>query len=344
MIKNHLNTLYVSTEGAYLSKQGQAIVVSIDKVQKLRLPIHHIEGIVCLGRISMSPQAMAHCSENNVSISMMTEQGRLLARIIGFTSGNVLLRRQQYRMADDLEQSASIAGNIVAVKIANARSVLLRFLRDHATKTDVQSINATTRALAYYIEQARQCNDLDRLRGLEGDAAREYFNQFDAMITSPTNSFEFECRSRRPPLNPVNAMLSFVYSLLAHDVRSACETVGLDPAVGFLHRDRPGRPSLALDLMEELRAFFADRLVLTLINRQQVKAKKFTTSETGAVMMSDMTRKEILLAYQKRKQDSITHPFTNETITLGILPFIQAQLLARFIRGDIDAYPPFIWK
>jgi CRISPR-associated protein Cas1 len=287
---------------------------------------------------------MGFCAENNVAISFLTEYGKFLAMVKGPVSGNVLLRRKQFRMADKPEVSAQVAGFILTGKMANCRTVLERCLRDHSEKIDQPSVKKVSERLSMYIRKELQKDDLDTLRGIEGDAAHQYFSVFDEMIFQQQDAFAFSGRNRRPPTDRVNCLLSFVYTLLVHDVRSALESVGLDPAVGFLHRDRPGRPGLALDMMEEFRPFLADRLVLSMINRGQVRPDGFTIKESGAVHMDDDTRKTVLTTYQKRKQESLVHPFLNEKIQIGTLFFIQALLMARFIRGDLDGYPPFIWK
>ena len=287
---------------------------------------------------------MELCGERNVAISFLSEQGRFYARVQGPVSGNVLLRREQYRRADDLNVSADVARMIVMGKVANCRAVLLRAVRDYPDSEGASAIETAAARLGQLINDLRKRQPLEQVRGMEGDGARTYFGVFDHLITSQKEGFFFRERTRRPPLDNLNAILSFVYTLLVHDVSAALETVGLDPAVGFLHRDRPGRPSLALDLMEELRPVLADRVVLSLINRQQVKPHGFRTTETGAVLMDDTTRKEVLMAYQQRKQEEIRHPFLNEKVEFGLLPHVQALLFARFLRGDLDAYPPFLWK
>ena len=343
-MKKHLNTLFVTTQGSYLSKEGETIVVNVQKEIKLQLPIHTIGGIVCFGNVLVSPFLMGFCAKNGVGISFLTEYGRFLARVQGPVSGNVLLRRQQYRFADDLAFSAAMAKSILTGKIANSRAVLQRALRDHPGKMDVTQIEEASKSLRYSLESLNMEMSLDVLRGIEGDAAHTYFSVFDHLILTQKEGFSFQERNRRPPLDRVNCLLSFIYTLVMHDIRSALETVGLDPAVGFLHRDRPGRPGLALDIMEEFRPFLADRLVLSLINRKQVQEKGFKKMESGAVLMEDDTRKTVLVAYQERKQEEILHPFLEEKVRIGILFFIQALLLARHLRGDLDGYPPFIWK
>jgi CRISPR-associated protein Cas1 len=343
-MKKHLNTLFVTTEGAYLKKDGQAVVVSIEKQNRLRLPLHNLDGIVCMGNIMCSPHLMGACAKAGVSISFLTPYGGFVAAVNGFSPGNVLLRREQYRRADDHESTLLIAKHFVSAKIANSRSVLLRAARDTKDAESKSVLQSTAKRMARDVHAARNATSLDSLRGTEGESANRYFSAFNQMISGRVEGFEFTCRSRRPPLDRINALLSFLYSMLTHDARSACEATGLDAAVGFLHRDRPGRPGLSLDLIEEFRAFFADRLALSLLNRKQVQAKDFEETESGAVLLKDKRRKEVLAAYQKRKQDVITHPFLNEKTTVGLLIHLQARLLARYLRGDLDDYPPFIWR
>ena len=343
-MKRHLNTLFVTTQGAYLSKEGETVVVKVDGEVRMRLPVHTIGGIVCFGQISCSPFLMGYCAKQNVAISFLSINGRFLAKVQGPVAGNVLLRREQYRRADDETFSADIARSVITGKLANTRTVLKRFLRDHSDKPGADDILQASKLITSSLRRVENEKSLDVMRGLEGDAAHTYFNVFDNLITSQKEAFFFKERNRRPPLDKVNCLLSFIYVIVMHDVRSALETVGLDPAVGFLHRDRPGRYGLALDLMEEFRPFFADRLVLSLINLSQVRAKGFDEKENGAVLMDDDTRKEVLVAYQTRKQDEIIHPFLNEKVTIGLLFHTQALLFARYLRGDLEAYPPFIWR
>lgn len=343
-MKHHQNTLFVTTQGAYLSQYGDALQVKVEEETKLQLPLHTLDGIVCFGRVSVSPWLMGKCAEQGVAISFLSEQGKFLARVLGFTPGNVLLRREQYRRADDPLAAAAIARNMVAAKIANSRTVLLRSLRDYPEAEGNRDLEVAAARMAATLKQVEQANDLDLIRGIEGESANRYFDVFGRLIVAQRDGFTFGGRNRRPPLDPVNALLSFLYAMLGHDARAACESAGLDSQVGFLHRDRPGRPGLALDLMEEFRPFLADRLVLSLINRQQVRADGFRRTEAGGVEMDDETRKAVLTAYQKRKQDTITHPFLGEETTVGLLVYLQARLLARHLRGDLDAYPPFIWK
>jgi len=343
-MKKLLNNLYVTTQGAYLSKDGETVTVRVEGETRLKVPIHTLGGIVCFGNVACSPFLMGFCAENGVGLSFLTEYGRFLARVQGPVSGNVLLRREQYRRADDPDYSAAIAKAVLVGKIANSRTVLKRALRDHGEKMDSDKLNLVVKRQGNYLEQLEKDHPLDVIRGFEGDAAHAYFSVFDQLIVSQKDEFPFAERNRRPPLDNVNCLLSFIYTLLVHDVRSALEAVGLDPAVGFLHRDRPGRPGLALDIMEEFRPFLADRLALSLINLKQVQAKGFNKMDSGAVLMNDETRKTVLVAYQERKREEINHPFIDEKVSIGMLFHVQALLLARYLRGDLDGYPPFIWK
>jgi len=343
-VRRHLNTLFVTTQGAYLSKDGDAVDVRVDRESRLRVPMINLGGIVCFGQISASPALMALCAESDVSVTFLTEHGRFLARVLGFSPGNVLLRREQYRRADDPAGTLAITRNIVAAKIANARTVLLRAARDYPDAPGRPALEDAASRLAREVVRAREAHGCEQLLGIEGDSASTYFSAFDHLLTAQRDGFAFRVRSRRPPLDPVNALLSFLYAMLAHDARAACEAAGLDSAVGFMHRDRPGRPGLALDLMEEFRSFIADRLAVSLINRQQVRPDGFQQVESGGIVMDDATRKVVLTAYQERKQETITHPFLGDKTTIGLLIHLQARLLARHLRGDIDAYPPFIWR
>lgn len=344
MMKKYLNTLYVTTQGAYLNKEGEAVVVSVEREVRLRVPVHTLGGIVCFGNVMVSPFLMHHCAENNVAVSFLSENGRFLARVQGPVNGNVLLRRRQYRMSDEKGESARIARAVVLGKAANARTVLQRAARDHEGKEGMEAVEGAVLRLGMLMKMVHAEADLDAVRGREGDISRVYFGVFDRLITAQKDEFFFTERSRRPPLDNMNALLSFIYTLLAHDCVGALEAVGLDPQVGFLHRDRPGRPSLALDLMEEFRPFFADRLALSLVNLRQVNGKGFKKSESGAVEMDDDTRKTVLVEYQKRKQEEMVHPFVQESAALGLFFHLQAQLLARYVRGDLDGYPPVVWR
>lgn len=339
-----LNTLYVTTSGAYVCHEGESVLVKVDDEIRLRVPVHTLCSIVCLGHVMCSPPLLGLCGERGVCVTFLSGHGRFMARVEGPVSGNVLLRRAQYRAADSDDACAEMVRAIVAAKIVNCRIVLLRAARENGSGPAATDLGEAAKHLGALLKTLERQTDCDVMRGIEGDAARQYFGVFNHLIRSECPAFLFTKRSRRPPLDNVNALLSFVYTLLTHDMRGAVESVGLDPAVGFLHRDRPGRPSLALDLIEELRPVLADRLVLSLINRGQVKPSGFEQAETGAVTMDDSTRKEVLLAYQKRKQEEVQHPFLGERIPVGMLPHAQALLMARCLRGDLDAYPPYLWK
>jgi len=341
-VKKHLNSLFVTTQGAWLAKDGEAVVVSVEREIRLRVPIHLLETIVCFGNVSMSPFLMAHCAEAGVGVSFLTEHGRFLARVEGPVSGNVRLRRTQYRWADDPDRSAELARAFVLGKVANSRLVLQRAARDHPEGGE--ALTPAVAALASSLRRLERAASVETIRGMEGEAARTYFGVFRHLITGDQSEFPFDGRTRRPPRDEVNALLSFIYVLLLHDIRSALESVGMDPQVGFLHRDRPGRPSLGLDLIEELRPILADRLALTLLNRRQVRARGFERQETGGVFMNEETRRAVLLAYQERKKEEIRHPFLDEKCTVGAVPRIQALLLSRRLRGDLDAYPPLFWR
>ncbi len=341
-MKTHLNTLFVTTQGAYLAKDGETVAVRIEGETKLRLPVHTLGGIVCFGNVGCSPFLLGFCGENNVAISFLDEQGRFLARVVGPVSGNVLLRREQYRKADDPAFSARMARAFLSGKVAGCRNVLSRALRDHSEKIEAGQVKEAADHLGASLRRLQTELDLDAARGVEGDAAHVYFSSFDQLILRGKEDFFFRQRSRRPPLDRVNCLLSFLYTLVMHDARSALECVGLDPAVGFLHRDRPGRPGLALDMMEEFRPF-ADRLALSLINLGQLQGKDFVISSSGGVRMKDDARKVLLTAYQERKQDVLEHPFLGEKMPIGLFFHAQALLLARFLRGDLDGYPPVMF-
>jgi len=339
-----LNTLYVSSQGSYLHREGETVVIEKEQEKVMQIPIHSLSSIVCFGNVLCSPFLLGLCAERDVSVSFLTEYGRFLASVQGPVRGNVLLRRQQYRMADDLEVALKISSFIIMGKLANCRIVLNRAIRDHSDKINTTQIKMASEAINRLIDEIPKAKDLDELRGIEGQAAAEYFSVFNELIIDQKDDFIFSDRNRRPPLDEVNALLSFIYTILAHDIRSALETVGLDPAVGFLHRDRPGRPGLALDIMEEFRPVIADRLVLSLINRRQITKKGFTKAANGAITMDEDTRKKVLTEYQNRKNEEIVHQYIEENVQIGLLFFIQANLMARFIRGDIDGYPPFFWR
>ena len=342
-MKKHLNTLFVTTQGAYLAKDGETVAVRIDGETALRVPLHTLGAIACFGNVGCSPFLMGFCGERNVGLSFLTENGRFLARVQGPVSGNVLLRREQYRRADDPVFSARIAAACVLGKVANCRTVLLRARRDHADRVNSDALQQAADRLSASMRRLQDDLDLDAVRGIEGDAARVYFEAFDHLIVREKDHFFMRGRSRRPPLDRVNCLLSFLYTLVLHDQRSALESVGLDPAVGYLHRDRPGRAGLALDLMEEFRPM-ADRLALSLVNLGQLQAGDYVFSDSGAVRMSDAARKTLLVAYQKRKQEEMVHPFVDERMSLGLFFHMQALLFARMLRDELDGYPPVIWK
>jgi CRISPR-associated endonuclease Cas1 len=337
-MKPLLNTLFVTTQESYLAKDGECVAVYQGDELKGKVPVHTLGGLVLFGQVSCSPFLLGHCAERGVTVSWLTRNGRFLASMHGPVSGNVLLRREQYRRADAEEASAAIAAAMVIGKIANCRTVLMRVARDRPSP----ELRAAIERLAQCLARLREPLPLNIVRGVEGEAAQAYFSVFGSLIHTADAAFVFAGRNRRPPLDAVNCLLSFLYTLLAHDVRSALESCGLDPAVGFPHRDRPGRPSLALDIMEEFRPYLADRLACTLINRGQVKGKGFRHTESGAVIMDDATRKEVLTAWQERKQETVEHPFLQEKMPTGLLYHCQARLLARYLRGDLDAYPPFV--
>jgi CRISPR-associated protein Cas1 len=343
-MKRHLNTLYVTTQDSYLSKDGETVVVKSDDKVIVKIPIHTLGSIVCFGRVSQSPALLGLCADNGVAISFLTEYGRFIAKLQGPVSGNVLLRKAQYRLSDENNGSIIVAKAVLTAKLSNCRTVLRRMLRDHPENHGASAVETAADKLTSSLKRLQYAVSLDEIRGIEGDGAHNYFMVFDNLITSQKDEFYFRGRNKRPPMDNVNCLLSFLYTLVMHDIRSGLETVGLDPAVGFLHRDRPGRPSLALDILEEFRPFLADRLTLTMINISQVNGKGFKKDASGAVLMNDDTRKTVLIAYQKRKQDEIMHPFLNEKVTIGLLFHVQALLFARFLRGDLDGYPPFIWK
>jgi CRISPR-associated protein Cas1 len=339
-----LNVLHVMTQGAYLHRDGETVSIKIGQEVRMRVPVHTLEGIVCWGQVTCSHPILGLCCEKGVGISYLTEQGRFLARVQGPVSGNVLLRRQQYRMADRGDASLNIVCSIITSKIANSRVVLLRAAREIADTERQAQLREAANRLTWIGLDASRSGNIDEARGHEGAAGQVYFGAFDAMIVGDRNVFQFHGRSRRPPRDRVNALLSFVYAMLRHDIESALETVGLDPAVGFLHTDRPGRPSLALDLMEELRSVLADRLVLTLINRRQVSGEDFTEQDGGGILLEEETRRTVIAAWQARKQEELEHPFLNERILLGLVPYVQALLLARCVRGGLDGYPAFLWR
>ena len=346
MTKRLLNTLYVTTQGAYLRKDGETIVVEVERETRLRLPLLNLGGVVCFGNVLCSPFLLGACAEAGIGVSFLTENGRHLADLVGAPSGNVLLRRAQYRLADDPAASATLARAFIAGKLANTRHALRRAAREAAEPDDAPVFEAAAEAVGHRLRAlAAPAHTLDTLRGIEGEGAARYFESFPRLVGRERRpDFPFGERTRRPPLDRLNALLSYLYTLLRFDAAGALAAHGLDPAVGFLHRDRPGRDSLALDLMEEFRVPLADRLALTLVNRQQIRPAHFRVVETGAVLLTDDGRKEVLTAWQKRKQDELDHGFLGEKLPVGLLLHAQALLLARHLRGDLDAYPPFEWR
>lgn len=339
-----LNVLFVTSEDAYLSLDGENVVVNRDKQESGRFPLHNLSGILCFSYAGASPALMGACGKRGIDLSFCTPTGRFLARAVGEENGNVLLRREQYRIADDPRRSCQIARSMIFGKLYNARWSVERTRRDHPDRIDAERFSAVSQTLRELLPPVAEETSLDSLRGLEGTGAAAYFSVFDDMILREKEAFRFRGRNRRPPLDPVNAMLSFAYSLLASECTAALESVGLDAYVGFLHRDRPGRTSLAVDLMEELRPCYADRFVLTLINNRVLRGDDFETAENGAVLMKDEARRAFLKAWQERKREEIRHPFLDEKLPWGLVPYVQALLLARYIREDLDAYPPFLWK
>ncbi len=343
-MKRLLNTLYISNPNCYLSLDGENIVVKLKEEEIGRVPLHNIDGIVTMGFTGASPKLMGYCAEKNIVLTFLSGSGRFLATVCGESRGNVTLRKEQYRISDNMEQSLKIAGNMMLGKIYNSKWVIERAIRDYPLRLDTDKMKAQSQFLGNSLQNVRNTADMNQLRGIEGEAASVYFSVFDEMILQQKDNFKFDKRNRRPPLDNVNALLSFSYTLLMSMCKAALETVGLDAYVGFMHTDRPGRASLALDIMEELRAVLADRFVLTVINKRIINASGFYAKENGAVIMDNDTRKAVISAWQSKKQEQIVHPFIKEKIEWGMVPYVQALLLARYIRGDLDEYPPFLWK
>lgn len=343
-MKKLLNTLYITSEDSYLSLDGENIVV-LDKDREVgRVPLHNLEGVVSFGYRGTSPALMGACAERNISLCYLTPNGRFLARIAGRIKGNVLLRKRQYDMSMDKMESLGVAKNCILGKVHNARWVLERATRDHGMQIDAERVKKASAMLKDSLKAIQDSISKEQLRGYEGEAASIYFSVFDELILQQKKDFTFQVRNKRPPLDKVNAMLSFAYTLVTNSVISALETVGVDPYVGVLHTERPGRASLALDLVEELRPVLADRFVLSLINKKIVNGKDFVTKENNAVLMKDEARKRILTEWQNKKRETLTHPFLKEKVEWGMVPYVQAMLLSRYLRGDLDAYPPFLWK
>lgn len=343
-MKKLLNTLYVTSENNYLSLDGENIVI-LDMDKEIgRIPLHNLEGVVSFGYRGTSPALMGACAERNISLSYLTPNGKFLAHVTGNVKGNVLLRKMQYQVSIDEDRGLDIAKNCILGKVYNARWVLERATRDHTMQIDLARVKNASSLLKNSLTMIKDCRSKEQLRGYEGEAASVYFRVFDELILQQKKDFIFQGRNKRPPTDNVNAMLSFVYTMLTNNIASALETVGLDPYVGFLHTDRPGRVSLALDMIEELRPVLADRFVLSLINKRIVQKKDFQKRENGAVLMSDDARRMILTEWQAKKQETLTHPYLKEKLEWGMVPYVQAQLLARYLRGDLDGYPPFLWK
>ena len=339
-----LNTLYVTSENSYLALDGENVVVFDGQAEIGRLPLHNLDGIVSFGYRGTSPALMGACVERNVSLCYLTPQGKFLARISGKIRGNVALRQQQYDSSRDTAVSLEIAKNCILGKVYNSRWVLERAIRDHKLQIDVERVRGASMFLKNSLDLIQNSQTKEQLRGYEGEAASIYFGVLDQLILQQKKEFIFQGRNKRPPQDPVNALLSFVYTLLTNTITSALETVGLDPYVGYLHTDRPGRASLSLDLIEEFRAVLADRFVLSLINRKMITGKEFKKQENGAVRMDDEARKRVLVEWQNRKKEVITHPYLQEKVEWGMVPYVQAMLLARYLRGDLDGYPVFLWK
>lgn len=346
-MKKLLNTVYVSTPEAALRREGENLVVEVERSERLRVPLHMIASVVAFGPVLLTPGLIAACASHGITVALCDRTGRFLARVEGPVNGNVLLRREQYRIADDDDRHVGIVKAILLGKVSNQRQVLVRAIRDHGDSMDAGSTSGlrdAARRLTAVVQRISRAADVATMRGFEGDAARVYFSAFPVLIRSEEPEFTWNGRSRRPPIDRFNALLSFLYTMLTHECRGAAECVGLDPAAGFLHRDRPGRPSLALDMMEELRPVMADRLALSLVNRRQLRASDFRVRESGAVVLSDDARKTVLTAWQDRKRVERQHPFLGESAPHGLVPYVQAQLLARHIRGDLDGYPPWLWR
>ena len=343
-MRHLLNTLFVTSEDIYLSLDGENVVANREKEVVARYPLHTLSGILSFAYPGASPALMGACAQRGIFMAFCTPGGRFLARVCGESNGNVLLRRAQYRVADDPAQSCRIARSMVFGKIYNARWSIERTRRDHGLRVDEARLSVVSAQLKELLPQVAAETSLDSLRGLEGAGATAYFGVFDQLILGEKPLFAFQTRSRRPPLDPINALLSFAYSMLAHDCASALESAGLDSYVGFLHRDRPGRSSLALDLMEELRPCLADRFVLTLVNNRVFKKSDFSIRESGGVFLNDEGRRTFLRRWQERKRETLTHPFLGEKIPWGLVCSLQSLLLARYLRGDLDEYPPFLWK
>ena len=343
-MKKLLNTLFVTLPDVRATLENENVCVKKGNETLLRVPLLNLEGLALFNYFGATPQLMGECAKRNITVSFLNEYGKFIGTFHGETKGNVLLRKEQYRLSDDTDRSLGFARNFVFGKLHNQKWVLERGLRDNALRIDAELVQKESRRITENMKQALDCEDAALLRAIEGNAAHSYFIAFDELILRNKDEFRLTNRNRRPPTDPVNALLSFSYTLLANECRHALECAGLDSYVGFLHTDRPGRASLALDLMEELRPHFADRFALTLMNLGELTPSDFEAQESGAVLMSDKARKTFLSAWQQRKKEIVTHPFLKEKMEWGIVPHIQALLLSRAIRGDLDQYPPFLWK
>ncbi len=339
-----LNTLYVMTESCYLTLDGENIVIQDGEKTLGRFPLHTLENIICFTYKGASPALMGACAERKIGMSFFSPRGAFLARVAGKEYGNVLLRKEQYRISDNDDRRIAYAKNMIVGKVFNGRWSIERTLRDHACRVDAERLKRVSNVLYDTLPQIDSASGLNELRGIEGKAAEQYFSVFNDMILNQKENFAFVTRNRRPPLDNINALLSFAYTVLAGDCANALASVGLDPYVGFMHGDRPGRSSLALDLMEEMRPILADRFILTLINTKAIQAVHFEKQKDNAVLLNDEGRKVFFTAWQNRKRESLTHPYLKEKIVWGLVPYVQALLLARTIRGDVDEYPPFLWK
>lgn len=343
-MKKLLNTLYNTSANRYLSLDGKNVVILENNSEIGRLPLHNLEGIVTMGYTGASPALMEACAENNISLCFLNPNGKFIARVVGKTKGNVVLRKNQYIISENKLESLSVSKNFIIGKLFNSKWVIERATRDYPLRVNVEKLKNVSSLLNDSIDNARSCQSIDTLRGIEGEAASLYYSVFNELILQQKDDFHFDGRSRRPPMDNINALLSYAYTLLSNMCASALDTVGLDPYVGFMHTDRPGRASLALDIVEELRSVFADRFVITLINRKMISKKDFLKREDGAVLLTDSGKRTFIDAWQNRKKETIIHPFLNQKVEWGVVPYVQALLLARFIRGDIDQYPPFLWK
>lgn len=342
--KKLLNTLYITNPDYYLSLEGETVTVLSDKKKIGKIPLHNLESIITCGYMGASPALMGKCAQEGISIIFLSMNGKFLARIVGEQYGNVILRKTQYRVSECEEESLELAKCFIMSKLYNSRWILERAIRDHKLRVDTEALKSASLTLKNSLNSSYECKSMDSLRGIEGEAASIYFGVFNELILQQEEEFSFEFRSRRPPLDRVNALLSFAYVLLTSMCTSALESVGLDPYVGFMHTIRPGRKSLALDLVEELRSVFADRFVITLINKKLILSKHFIEQEDGAVLLNDEGKKLFFKYWQQKKLEVIEHPYLKEKVEWGMVPYVQALLLSRYLRGDLDSYPAFFWK